>query len=67
MLSVLQPTFISTLQQIRMLQVAQLCWRKQKVVLLFATKSVQVENFTAPRQTFFAATDAAPMHGVTTA
>ena len=32
---VLPPTLKPVLQQIRMFQVVQLCWRKKRVVLLF--------------------------------
>ena len=57
----------SVLQQLRQLQVAESCWRNQRVVLLFnfATKSVLVVRFTDPRQTCFAASDETPVYGVT--
>ena len=51
MLLVLLATFKPALQQIKLLQVAKICYRKYRVVLLFATKSVHVARFTGPRQT----------------
>ena len=62
---VLLPTFKPVLQQIRLLQVAKICCRKQRVVLLSATNSVNVARFTRPRQTCFAATCVTPVYGVT--
>ena len=54
MLHVLPPTSQSCFATIRFLQVVSSCCSKQRVVLLFATKSVQVARFTGPRQTFMA-------------
>ena len=42
MLRVLPPTFKPVLQQIRLLQVVKSCCEKERVVVLFTTKSVHV-------------------------
>ena len=65
MLRVLLPTFKPILKQIRMLQVAKICCRKYRIVLLFATKLVHVARFTGPGQTCLAASDVTPVYGVT--
>ena len=67
MLRVLPPMFKPVSQQVRLLQVAKSCRTKQRVVLLFGTKSVHVARFTDPRQTCLAESDVNPVYDVTPA
>ena len=59
MLRVLQSTNYPVLQQIRLMQVAKSCFRKQKVVP-FIAKSVHDAHFSDPKLTCPAASDVIP-------
>jgi len=66
MLLVLLATFKPALHQIKLLQIAKICCRKYRVVLLFARKSVHCTFYRA-KANLFAASDVTPVYGVITA